>query len=40
MVQSLHSENFISNEKVKRNLDFTFQNVEQYCEEMNVYFKQ
>lgn len=40
MVQSLHSENFISNEKVKKDLEFTFQNVEQYCDEMNVFFKQ
>ena len=38
MVQSLHSENLISNEKVKRNLDFTFQNVEVYCNEVVTFF--
>jgi dihydroflavonol-4-reductase len=40
MAQSLHSENFVSNEKVKKDLEFTFQNVEEYCDEMNVFFKQ
>ncbi|MFC6877319.1 NAD-dependent epimerase/dehydratase family protein [Flavobacterium myungsuense] len=39
MVQSLHSENFISNEKVKRNLDFTFQNVEVYCNEVVTFLR-
>ena len=39
MVQSLHSENLISNEKVKRNLDFTFQNVEIYCNEVVTFFR-
>ena len=39
MVQSLHSENLISNEKVKRNLDFTFQNVEVYCNEVVTFFR-
>ena len=40
MAQSLHSENFVSNEKVKKDLEFTFQNVEEYCDEMNIFFKQ
>ncbi len=39
MVQSLHSENFISNEKVKRDLDFTFQNVEIYCNEVVTFLR-
>ena len=39
MAQSLHSENYISNEKVKKNLDFTFQNVEVYCNEVGTFFR-
>ncbi|KAB1156815.1 NAD-dependent epimerase/dehydratase family protein [Flavobacterium luteum] len=39
MAHSLHSENCISNEKVKRDLEFAFQNVEVYCNEMIAFSK-
>jgi dihydroflavonol-4-reductase len=40
MAQSIHSENYISSEKVKKDLDFTFQNVEVYCSEVVTFFKE
>ena len=39
MVQSLHSKNYISNEKVKIDLEFSFQNVEIYCNELEAFFR-
>lgn len=39
MAQSLHASDSISNEKIKTVLDYTFQDVEEYCFEISVFLK-